>query len=129
MGMGILLKARKVLKKSVLHQLYYSYIFPYLIYCSEVWGTSSQIHFQPLIKMQKTIIRIISFPPYNSPTKPIFEHLEILPLKKIVFHRIGLQMYQYEYCIIPVALQYLFTKKTVLYMNITLEIEINFVLS
>ena len=29
-GMGILLKARKVLKRSVLHQLYYSYIFPYL---------------------------------------------------------------------------------------------------
>ena len=27
-GMGILLKARKVLKKGVLHQLYYSYIFP-----------------------------------------------------------------------------------------------------
>ena len=35
-GVGILLKARKVLKRSVLHQLYYSYIFPYLIYCSEV---------------------------------------------------------------------------------------------
>ena len=110
--MGILLKVRKVLKKGVLHQLYYSYIFPYLIYCSEVWGTASQIHLQPLIKLQKKIIRIISFSPYNSPTKPIFEHLEILPFKKLVFHRIGLQMYKYEYCIIPVALQYLFTKNS-----------------
>ena len=60
-GMGILLNARKVLKNSVLHQLYYSYIFPYLIYCSEVWGTASQIHLQPIIKLQKKIIQIISF--------------------------------------------------------------------
>ena len=52
---GILLKARKVLKKGVLHQLYYSYIFPYLIYYSEVWGTASQIHLQPLNKLQKKI--------------------------------------------------------------------------
>ena len=35
-GMGILLKDRKVLKTSVLHQLYYSYILPYLIYYFEV---------------------------------------------------------------------------------------------
>ena len=82
--MGILLKARKVLKKSVLHQLYNSYIFPYLIYCSEVWDTSSQIHLQPLMKLQKKN-RIISLSPYNSPTKPIFEHLEILPFKIYLF--------------------------------------------
>ena len=73
--MGILLQSRNILKRGVLHQLYYSYTFPYLIYSSEVWGTASQIHLQPLIKLQNKIIRIISFSPYNSPTKPIFEQL------------------------------------------------------
>ena len=52
-GMGILLKARKVLKIQVLLQLYHSFVFPYLIYCSEVWGTASDIHIQPLIILQK----------------------------------------------------------------------------
>ena len=47
--MGILLKARKVLKIKVLLQLYNSFVFPYLIYCSEVWGNASDIHLQPLI--------------------------------------------------------------------------------
>ena len=60
-GMGILLKARKVLKIQVLLQLYHSFVFPYLIYCSEVWGTASDIHIQPLIILQKKIVRIISF--------------------------------------------------------------------
>ena len=34
--MEILLKARKVLKKKVLLQLYHPFVFPYSIYCSEV---------------------------------------------------------------------------------------------
>ena len=32
-GMGIILKARKVLKRKVLLQLYHSFVIPYLIYC------------------------------------------------------------------------------------------------
>ena len=48
-GMGIILKARKVLKKKVLLQLYHSFVTPYLIYCLEIWGNASDIHIQPLI--------------------------------------------------------------------------------
>ena len=35
-SMGIILKARKVLKKKVLLQLYHSFVTPYLIYCLEI---------------------------------------------------------------------------------------------
>ena len=35
-GIGILYKARQFLDKKSLHNLYYSYIYPYLIYCIEV---------------------------------------------------------------------------------------------
>ena len=35
-GMGIILKARKVMKKKVLLQLYYSCVTPYLIHCLEI---------------------------------------------------------------------------------------------
>ena len=50
-GMGIFLNSIKVLKLQVLLQLYYSFVSPYLIYCSEVWGTASDIHIKPLIKL------------------------------------------------------------------------------
>ena len=52
-GMGIILKARKVLKKKVFLQLYYSFATPYLIYCLEIWGNASDIHLQPLITTQQ----------------------------------------------------------------------------
>ena len=48
-GMGIILKARIVLKKSVLLQLYHSFVIPYLIYCVEIWGNASDIHLHQLI--------------------------------------------------------------------------------
>ena len=111
-AMGILLKARKVLKIKVLLQLYNSFVFPYLIYCSEVWGNASDIHLQPLIILQKKIIRIISFSRYNAPTKLLFQQYNILPLKKLVFQRLGLQLYKYEFGIIPIPLRSLFTKNS-----------------
>ena len=108
--MGIILKARTVLKKTVLYQLYNSFVFPYLIYCSEVWGTASNIHLQPLIKLQNKIIIIIILSHYNSPTKLIFQELKILPFKKLVFHRISLQIYKYKFGNMSIAIKNIFCK-------------------
>ena len=60
-GMGIILKARKVLKKKVLLQLYHSFVTPYLIYCLEIWVNASDIHLQPLITTQYFFLIIITF--------------------------------------------------------------------
>ena len=43
---GILCKARKKLYKSTLISLYYSFAYPYFIYCNHVWGKSTL----PLLK-------------------------------------------------------------------------------
>ena len=48
-AMGIILKARKVLKRKVLSQLYHSFEIPYLLYCVEIWGNASDIHLNQLI--------------------------------------------------------------------------------
>ena len=37
-GIGIMYRARSYLTKSSLRKLYFSYIYPYLIYCIEIWG-------------------------------------------------------------------------------------------
>ena len=59
--MGSILKARKVLKKKVLLQLYHSFVTPYLIYCLEIWGNASDIHLQPLITTQKKMLELFLF--------------------------------------------------------------------
>ena len=104
--MGIILKARKVLKK-VLLQLYHSFVTPYLIYCLEILGNASDIHLQPLITTQKNV-RIITCSSYCSHTNILFKHLNALPLKKLLFLRIGPQMFKYEYGQLPDALNMFF---------------------
>ena len=101
-----------MLKIKVLLQLYHSFVYPYLIYCSEVWGNASDIHLHPLIILQKKIIRIKSFSRYKSPTKLLFQQYNILPFKKLVFQRLGLKLYKYEFGINPIPLRSLFTKNS-----------------
>ena len=112
-GMGIIQKARKVLKKKVLLRLYHSFVTPYLIYCLDIWGNASDIHLQPLITTHKTIVRIITFfLSYCSHTNIIFKHLNVIPLKKkLLFLRIGLQMFKYEYGQMPESLNMFFFVK------------------
>ena len=55
-GLGILIKARKYLNRRILLNLYYTFVYPYLIYCVEIWGNTCNIYLDPLTKLQKKII-------------------------------------------------------------------------
>ena len=49
---AILLKARKVLGKSCLTTLYYTFAYPYFIYCNHVWGNTYQTNLDRLMIIQ-----------------------------------------------------------------------------
>ena len=80
---GIMFKARDCLSN-----LYYTYIFPYLIYCIEVWGNASHCHLLPLFLTQTKIIRLLTFSKHLAHTEPIFKSLNIIPLNSLYYHRI-----------------------------------------
>ena len=52
-SIGIINKTRNFLSTYTLTNLYYTFIYPYLIYCTEIWGNTNDIHLDPLIKIQK----------------------------------------------------------------------------
>ena len=95
-GLGIITKARKYLNRETLLKLYNAFVFPYLTYCVEVWGTAPKKYLDPLIKIQKKIVLIITFSPYLCHTDPIFKDLNLLPISKLVTQRIGLLMFKYS---------------------------------
>ena len=79
-GIGIICRARKFLSQSALINLYYAFIFPYLIYCVEVWGNALSTHTKPFIKLLNNIIRIITNSHFlasseNDIPKQVFQHL------------------------------------------------------
>ena len=61
-------KAKQFLTKKGLLMLYHAYIYPYMTYCTEVWGCASQPQLNCLLLFQKKITRILSFSHYLAHT-------------------------------------------------------------
>ena len=68
-----------------MRNMYFTFIYPYLIYCIEVWGNAQHTHLDPLIKIQKKSIRTITFSHYQAHTESLFERLNILDIKKTCY--------------------------------------------
>ena len=86
-SIGILSKLRYYINLSTLKNLYYSLIYPFLIYGILVWGNTYQATLHPLVILQKRMIRIITFTNYYEHTSPLFKSLNILKIHDLVsFH-------------------------------------------
>ena len=59
-------------------------MFPYLIYCFEVWGNALSTHTQPLIKLQNKIIRIITNSYFLASSEKVYTETGILPFVTLV---------------------------------------------
>ena len=88
-GIGIISKVRKYLNKNTLLYLYYSFIYPYLTYCNQVWGLSCQSYMNALVKLQKIVIRIISGVHPITHTDPLFTKLKLLKCDEINKYLVG----------------------------------------
>ena len=73
-------KLKTYVSLSCRKQLYYSLIYPYLIYCNNVWEGIYSTHLKPLIVLQKRAIRLISDSQFSSHANPLFCQLRILKL-------------------------------------------------
>ena len=49
-SIGFMIKIRPYLNKATLRNQYFTFVYPYLIYCIEVWGNACDIYQDPLIK-------------------------------------------------------------------------------
>ena len=90
-------------------------------------GTVSNIQLQPLIKLQMKIIIIINLSPHNSPTKLIFQELNILPFKNLYFIELVSKCIDMNLALCQLHLKTYFAK-TVLFIFTTLGKKLSSVL-
>ena len=79
---------------NILINLYYSLVYPYLLYCSVVWGGTHAASLVPLMRLQKKIIRIVAGEHYLAHTDPLFQ-LEILKVEDI--YKFFILQYEYRH--------------------------------
>ena len=91
--LGVILKAPKKLNKSVLLNLYYSFAYPYFIYCNHVWGNTYPTNLNKMIVLQKKLIRIVTCSPYRAHSKPLLVASNVLSVNEINVYIVGIFMY------------------------------------
>ena len=109
-SIGILSLARQTLNKKTLIQLYYSFIYPYLLYCNIIWGKAAETHIWPIFKLQKIAIRIIHNIPGRDSTIKFFLSSKILRVPEIHKYTIGMFMYSHNKGKLPTIFDNFFQK-------------------
>ena len=64
-------------------RIYLSLIYPHLHYGNIVWANTYPTRLEKLFKLQKKILRIITFSSYTAPSLPLFDKLDILNIHQI----------------------------------------------
>jgi len=108
-GLGIVLKARKLLSLSALKTLYFSFIYPYFTYCNHVWGSACDSSLHPLIMLQKRCVRIITLSKARDHTDPLFTRLGLLKIRDINTYLISKFMYKWYHDQLPSIFRNMFT--------------------
>ena len=93
-SIGIMFKIQKLVPQSCLKTLYYSFIYPYLLYCLPIWGGTYHTHLNSLITLQKRAVRIISNASYLDHTDPLFKSNQILKLGDIYIFTLAIYMFR-----------------------------------
>ena len=87
-SVGIFWKIRTSVPNDILQNLYYNLIYPYLSYCTIVWGGTYATHLHRIQILQKRAIRIINRRPYRDHTNPLFYASKILKINDIFKFRV-----------------------------------------
>ena len=89
---------RSIFPPNVLKMIYMSLIYSHLNYCNLIWGSAEDGIVEPLFKLQKKAIRIITRSSYLEHTAPLFNSLALLRLKEIYDLNCTLFMYKCLNC-------------------------------
>lgn len=109
-GLGIICKAKKYLLKHTLRSLYFSFIYPYISYGIEAWGSAAACHTLPIFKLQKKIIRLITLSHFRAHTLPLFHHLNILTFYEIYIQQLCLLMFKINNLQCPATISNMYQK-------------------
>ena len=82
-SIGIMFKLKEYVPQCVMLKIYYSLVYPYLIYGNLIWGGTFPTHLHPLFLLQKRAVRIVVNASYLAHTNDIFIDLKILKLPDI----------------------------------------------
>ena len=118
-GIGMIIKARSYLNQSGLMSLYHSFIYPYLTYCNQIWGSTYKTNLHRLTVLQNKAVRIICHAKPRESADPLYNRLGIMKLLDLNSYLIGRFMYRCHIEVVPEQFALYFTKNSDLHDHVT----------
>ena len=100
-SLGMISRVCRILPVDILKTLYYSMIYPYLLYCCIVWGGACTTSLHKLEVLQNRAVRLITRSPFRASSRPIFKQLNVLRLADIRQVQIALFMFEIRNSSLP----------------------------
>jgi len=91
----IFYKIRAVVPNSMLKMLYFSFIYPRLLYGIEVYGTAGSTILRKLKTLNNKLLRILQRKPFDSSTAGLYKSYDTLPIDKLYEFRLLLLMHNF----------------------------------
>ena len=91
---GILYRIKDDMTPQARLNYYYALMYPYLSYNIVVWGSTFRCHLDPLVLIQKRIIRIIAGAEFLAHTSPLFKEFRVLKFDDIFIYSVCIYMFK-----------------------------------
>ena len=91
---GILFKLKHSFPLEIIRKLYLTLLYPYLNYCILAWGSASQTLLNPILMIQKRIVRVLTDSDFLAHTNPLFKSQRIL--KFCDLYKFHCQLFMYK---------------------------------
>ena len=82
-SLAILKMVRSIFPLNILKTIYMSRIYSHINYCNLIWGCAETGIIEPLFKLKKKAVRIITKSSYLEHTAPLFKSLALLTVYKV----------------------------------------------
>ena len=94
---GMLYKIRTLLSQSILRMIYFSMIYPHILYGIEIYANTFAKHLNPLIKANNRILRIIQNKPFRTHVQELYKNFNTLPINVLFQFQILKFMHKFNH--------------------------------
>ena len=108
-SIGIIKKVKYKLNRNTLINLYYTFVYPYLVYCNNVWGNAAKVYINKLLILQKRVLRTIFNVGYRDSTKELFIAANIMNVYDLYLYSICMIMFKHHKELLPITCYKLFS--------------------
>ena len=98
-SIGVIFRIRRLVPKTLLRNIYFSIVQPYIIYCLPIFAATYHVHLEPLILLQKRAIRAINNAAFRAHTDPLFFNNKILKVPDLYKHSLGCYIFKNQHLI------------------------------